>query len=181
MNDPQGHPQSTEPTPPDDPPTPSPRIPPSFSPPESDEHLATAQRRFRFESRRAIDGGGNTMVELLDPASLVAEPTGGEVVLRSNGTEVGRIPVHRLAPIDPQAAVTMVLRSLAGQGAPEAAQMALRLQSGEFAILDTAEGDYAWLVYVADDAAPPAMFRLFRPDVIPSWPQDDDPRVFPGG
>lgn len=35
------------------------------------------------------------MVELLDPASLVAEPTGDEVVLRSNGTEVGRIHGRR--------------------------------------------------------------------------------------
>lgn len=137
-----------------------------------------ADHRFRWEAKRAIDMAGVTMPEMLAPASLCAQPGDGEVILTSEGVEVGRIPLHRLGPIDLDRVYALALAS-----APELAQvygldcaaLVAALEARSAVVWEPDDGDFVWVSVMPRRTYGPTTFGILRHKVVPGWPPSDWP------
>lgn len=123
--------------------------------------------RFRDEARLAIDNGGEALTEMLDPATLMAQPAeDGQIVLTSDGRRVGAIPTYRLAPLDPNATIEKLLSG------DLPAEMSAAIRAGRFEVLDPGWSDLVYAVVWPVEGQPPRLVTLLRSALVPSWPDD---------
>lgn len=138
-----------------------------------------AMHRFRWEARRAIDQAGVTMPELLPVASLNARHEDGVIVLDSDGLEVGRVPLHRIAQVDPDALFAHLVDAapaLAERFELDPDLLAHLYRERVARVWEPDEGDLVWVTTMpARGAAQPINVAVPRWLVVPEWPESDYP------
>lgn len=137
--------------------------------------------RWRYELRRAIDQGQETMTELLPVASLSMLPAvDGICDVLSNGTKVGQLPLWRLLPIDPETTKYVAIESVKradhfpADADPRQACLSA-LQRDRYVVIEPDATDLVHLYILATETDPPLCLDLFRPQLIPAWPHWDHP------
>lgn len=125
--------------------------------------------RFRFEARLAIEARGDMIVEQLPPGLSVAlDVDAGEVIVLSEGVDVGRIPLYRLFDVDKAMLTTVVAEILADiDDAAVAQDIGARIDAGLLTYHAPPGSDWVTLVV---DAQPFA--KIHRCRVCPGWPDE---------
>lgn len=125
--------------------------------------------RFRFEARLAIESKGEMIVEQLPPGlSLDLDAATREVILLTDGAEVGRIPVYRLREVDRRMLTAVVGEILDDiDDAAVATELRGRIDSGKSTYHAPPGSD--WVTFVVDGTP---LAKIHRSRVCPGWPAD---------